>query len=300
MESSMFGVEAVPIVHLVQEPKIAFDLKKTRQVYDNYVVNWHAGLTMVMGHPFGDAGFRKHIAEEQEALKDVFISYGLEDFLILYDVNSQVHATLIELAGQHDKEKKYLSEEELLISSKTKNLMNINYSVHWIKKTQPFDVELGPDVLSEGNRDQTLLITDAGQLAMKGRAKDRKLLAEIRAEFEKEAGVVHKYGNNDDEFYFVIGYLKSDIRLNDRQFRLDLEQCIEVRRQNIQLTFKVDSVKIIMYQNYSLDQRACLWESKEFKLLQEPELSHKNLFDTVLDIIKVQKFMNQQQEQEVI
>ena len=189
--ASMFGVEVASFVQMVQEPKITFDLQKVRQIYDNYVVNYHAGLTMVMGHPFGNPEFCRHILQEQVAIKDVFTSYGLEDLLILYDVESQVHATLIELASQHDKEKtdqQFLNEDELLISSKTKNIMNINYSVRWIKKTPPFEIELGPDVLSKENCEQTLRITDAGQIVMKGRAKDRKLLAEIRAEFEKRSG----------------------------------------------------------------------------------------------------------------
>ncbi len=150
---------------------------------------------MVMGHPFGNAEFRRRVQQEQEAIKDVFISYGLEDLLILYDVDSQVHATLIELASQHDKEKtdqQFLKEDELVISSKTKSIMNINYAFYWIKKTFPFDVELGPDVLSNEHREQTLRITDSGQIVMKGRAKERKLLAEIRSEFEEEAGVIHK------------------------------------------------------------------------------------------------------------
>lgn len=135
---------------------------------------------------------------------------------------------------------------------------------------------------------------------MKGRAKDRQLLAEIRAEFEKEAGVVHKYGKEDDEFFFVIGYLKPNSRLNDRQFRLELEQCINTRRPNIQLALKVDSVKVIMYQNYSLDQHACVWESKECKLLQKPDLPQKNLTDTVMEVIKGRKLFIQQQETEAI
>src|SRR5262245_24519750 len=102
---SVFGVEVAPFVQVVQEPKITFDLQKVGQIYDNYVVNYHAGLTMVMGHPFGDTEFRKRIKQEQSALKDVFTFHGLENLLILYDVDSQIHATLIELASQHDKEK---------------------------------------------------------------------------------------------------------------------------------------------------------------------------------------------------
>ena len=299
----MLGLEVTPFVQVVQEPTIAFDLHKVRQIYDNYVVNCHAGLTLVMGHPFGDMEFRRHIREEQNAIKDVFTSHGLQDLLILYDVDSQVHATLIELASQHDKEKidqQFLNEEELLVSSKTNSMMNINYSVHWIKKTTPFDIELGPDVLSDEHCEQTLRITDSGQIVMKGRAKDRKLLAEIRAEFEKEAGVIHKYGKDDDEFFFVIGYLQPDSRLNNRQFRIELEQCINTRRPNIQLALKADSVKVIMYQNYSLDQNACVWESKECKLLQEPQLPQKNLIDTVIEVIRERKLFTQQHEQKAI
>lgn len=295
----LFRVEAAPFVPVVQEPKITFDLQKIRQIYDNYVVNFHAGLTLVIGHPFEDAEFCKHILQEQYAIKNVFKSYGLEELLILCDVTSQVHATLIELASQHDKERtdqQFLDEEELLVSSKTKSIMDINYAVHWIKTAQPFDIELGSDVLSKDHCEQTLRITDAGQIVMKGRAKDRNLLAEIRAEFEKKAGVIHKYGKEDDEFFFVIGYLKPDPRLNDYQFRAELEKCIALRRPNIKLALKVDSVKFILYQNYSLDLAACTWESKPYKLHNEPELPQKHLIDSVTEIIKAKKLLIKQQE----
>lgn len=287
----MFGVESAH-VQFIQEPNLIFDLHKVQQVYDNYTVNYHAGLTMVMGHPFGDITFRQHIIEEQEAIKKVFITQDLEDLLILYDAHSQVHATLVELASQHDKERndqQLLTDDELTISSKTARLMNINYSIDWIKKTEPFEIELGPDVLAEGRREQSLRITDTGQIVMKGRANDRNLLAQIRAEFEDQAGIVHKYGKDDDEFFFVIGYLKPDPRLNDTTFRAKLEECINSRRPHIKLALKVDSVRIIMYQNYSLDSEACLWESKEFKLLETPNLPQKNVIDSISAIIKERK-----------
>lgn len=296
----MNGVEVKPFVQVVEEPKISFDLQKVQQVYENYVENTHAGLTMVMGHPFGDSEFRAHIRQEQEAIKEVFNRFGLEPLLTLYDVDSQVHATLIELASQHDKDKKnqqLLNEEELSISAKTKSLMNINYAVDWIKKTAPFEIELGPNVLSEEHREQTLRITDTGQIVMKGRPKDRKLLAEIRTEFEKEAGVIHKYGKDDDEFFFVIGYLKPDMRLNDRQFRIELEKCIEARRPNVQLALRVDRIKVIMYDSFSLAPSCCIWESKEFKFLEEPDLPRNNLIDTVLEIIRDRKIWLEDQEQ---
>jgi hypothetical protein len=212
-------------------------------------------------------------------------------------VDSQVHATLIELASQHDKDKldqQFLSEDELLISSKTKNIMNINYAVRWIKKTEPFEIELGPGVLSEEHRDQILRITDSGQIVMKGRAKERKLLSEIRAEFEREAGIIHKYGKDDDEFFFVIGYLKPDERLNGAAFRSALEKCIDARRAQIKLALKVDSVRFILYQNYALDSTGCLWESRECRFLAQPELPKDNLIDSVIGIINEKKlFLNE-------
>lgn len=291
--------EVISFEQKAKQPKITFDLQKVQQVYDNYKVNRHAGLTLVIGHPFGDEKFRRQIQQEQNVIKDVFASYGLEDLLTLYNVDSQVHATLIELASQHDNartDQQFLDENELLISNKTKNRMDINYSVRWIKKTAPFEIELGPAVLSNEHSEQTLRITDSGQIVMKGRAKDRKLLAKIRTEFEKEAGVIHKYGKDDDEFFFVIGYLKPDFRLNDPQFCRELEKCINIRRPNIQLALKVDGVKFIMYQNYSLDPRACLWESKECKLLKEPVLPQKNLTDSIIEIIRRKSFEHQKRE----
>ncbi len=96
----------------------------------------------------------------------------------------------------------------------------------------------------------------------------------------------------------MIGYLRPDPRLNDRPFRIELEKCIEARRSNIQLALKVDSVKIIMYQNYSLDQSACLWESKEYKLAQEPEL--QNLIDIVTEMIKERKLLIEQEEEKAV
>lgn len=239
------------------ESKEMFDLQKVKQVYDNYTTNDHAGLTLVIGHPFADGVFKERLVQEQNALKEFFLSHGLEDCLVLYDVNYQVHATIIELASQHDKEKNdqyLLNEHELSVSSKTQKLMNINYSVRWIKETPPFEIELGPNVLSSKNSNHTLRITDTGQIVMKGRARDRKLLAEIRAEFEEKAGIIHKYGKEDDEFFFVIGYLKPHPFLQNPDFCADLEKHIDRRRPNIQLALKVDAVKIIMYRNFSLDK----------------------------------------------
>lgn len=268
------------------------DLNKIRQVYDNYTVNSHAGLTMVMGHPFGDDEFKDHIGQVQNAIKSVFQDHGLEDALVLYDVNYQVHATLIELASQHVKERNdqcLLEEPELLISSATKQFMNVNYAATWIQKTSSFEIELGADVLTEAHADQTLRITDTGQIVMKGRAKDRHLLADIRAEFEAKAGIIHKYGKDDDEFFFVIGYLKPDERVLNPEFCAKLEQCIQKRRDITKLSLKVDSVKLVMYKDYSLSRNACVWETPDLQLQQEVKLSQNNLVDSVIDVIRKAK-----------
>ena len=283
-------VDASPSAYVfeVQEPKIVFDLEKVKKVYENYTVNAHAGLTLVMGHPFKNEGFCEQIRKEQQAILQVFQAHGLEDALMLYDVDSQVHATLIELASQHDlgsNEQRLLKEEELLTSAKTQKPIDINFTARWIKKTPSFEIEVGAGVLSHDHRDQTLRITDTGQIVMKGRAKERALLSEIREEFEKEAGIVHKYGKSDDEFFFVIGYVKSDARLLDPTFAFDLAKCIEERRPDIQLALKVDRVKVILYQNYSLDSNACVFESKEFKLKEELDLPGQNLVEHVKQVI---------------
>lgn len=296
----MFGYAPAPYV---EEQQITFDLQKIKQTYDNYTVNYHAGLTLVIGHPFTDNDFNLHIAKEQKAIKDLFKQFDLEDLLILYDVSSQIHATLIELASQHDKtrnDQQLLDENELIVSSKTKNIMNINYSARWIKKTAPFEVELGPDVLSQEHTEQTLRITDTGQIVMKGRAKDRTLLARIRAEFEEEAGIIHKYGKDDDEFFFVIGYIKPDPRVLEPSFKSELAKCMNKRRAHIQLALKVDSVKIIMYQNYSLDNDACLWESHEYKLMEEPHLPQRNLIDSVIKIIQERRWLTEKSSHKAI
>ena len=275
------------LAHVYSPPQIAFNIQKVEQVYNNYTVNYHAGVTLVMGHPLGDKAFRERVTAEQEAIKAVFKRHGLEDVLILYDPDYQVHATLIELASQHDAagtEQKLLKDEELT-TSKTKTKINIDYSIQWIKKTTPFEVELGPGVLSIEHHDQTIRITDSGQLVMKGRAKDRKLLAEIRTEFEEKAGIVHKYGKEDDEFFFVIGYVKPDFRLNGEEFLTDLTTCINSRRPHIQLALKVDAVTIIAFDKYSLDKESCLWQ-RELKFQAESDLPEKTLLDTIKGVNK--------------
>lgn len=274
-------------------PKLKLDLSKIQKVFEDYTQNDHAGLTLVMGHPFSDKTFLRQILKEQNSIREVFAKFHLEDALVLYDADTQIHSTLIELASQHNKvrnDQSLLEEEELSLSSKTKKLMNINFFANWIQRTAPFEIELGPGVLSEDHADQTLRITDSGQIVMKGRAKDRKLLSLFRTEFEKEAGIVHKYGKEDDEFFFVIGYLKPDPRLLDSNFRRELEKCIHKRRQNIQMALKVDQVKVIMYQNYSLDKKACLWESGEFKLFED--CPQKNLLECVQKLIRDRKLFN--------
>lgn len=62
----------------------------------------------------------------------------------------QIHATIIELASQHDEsqiEQETLSEQELSVSKMGADI-NINFAAEWISETTPFNVELGAGVLS--------------------------------------------------------------------------------------------------------------------------------------------------------
>lgn len=55
----MIGLETIYFSQSIQQPQITFNIEKVQQIYDNYTINYHAGLTMVMGHPFNDKKFRK-------------------------------------------------------------------------------------------------------------------------------------------------------------------------------------------------------------------------------------------------
>ena len=55
----MLGLETLYFSQPIQQPQITFNIEKVQQIYDNYTTNYHAGLTMVMGHPFNDETFRK-------------------------------------------------------------------------------------------------------------------------------------------------------------------------------------------------------------------------------------------------
>jgi len=297
-----------PYVYIVQEPTLQFAMSKVELTYNNYNRNRHAGVTLVMGHPFADDAFRKVIANEQKAIQAVFEAHGIQDCLELYDVNFQVHATLIELATQHDgarndqsilstkelemtKPKPVIDNEGNFVKDDKGNIqykhqtLKMDHAITWIKETKPFYIELGPEVLAEAKRKESIRITDSGQIVMKGRAKDRELLATIRAEFEKQANIVHKYTSTDDEFFFVIGYLKPDFRIQDKAFRFDLEKCINERRPNIQTAMKVDRVRVVMYQDYSLSKEACLWQSQELKLGENPDLPQGTLIETIKNVI---------------
>lgn len=269
------------IVYEYQVPQnsFAFDVEKVAETVKVYNEN-HPGLTLVIGHPFEDKPFLESVVEEQKKILNIFKKYHLDPYLVLY-APDQIHATILELAGQHDEsktEQKVISEEELIQSKKGTNI-NINYALEWINQTKPFDVELGKEVLSEAHKDQTIRITPNGQIVMKGRAKERDLLAKIRGDFEDQANILHKYTRADDEFFFVIGYLKPSQDLNSPGFISELLSHFESRRKTIELSMKVSQVAVILYQQRTLDPAKCL-KQWNFQLSKKPEIS--DLFSEIV------------------
>jgi hypothetical protein len=266
-------------------PNLALDIGKVRQIYDNYEVNYHAGLTFVAGHPFNDEQVRSRIKEEQQAILQVFKDHNLENSLVLYDVDTQVHGTLLQLAEPHDasrNDQRVLDDKELVSTAKGK-LININHTVTWIKKTQPFNIEIGPDVPLKGGSEQSYRITDSGQILIKGLPSERGQLASIRAEFEEQAGIVHRYGKQDDDFYFVIGYMKpDDPNIMNPSFRAALKQCVDSRRPLLKLSLKVDAVKVIAFDRYSLSKESCRWQTTQMKLGEEHTFPEGSLLDAAL------------------
>ncbi len=265
-------------VYRIPQNEFHFDVEKVSQTYRTYHEN-HSGLTLVIGHPFEDKTFLCRILEEQQLIKVIFQKYGLDQYLNLYE-QQQIHSTVIELASQHDEsqiDQKTLSEHELTVSKKGTKI-NINFAAEWINKTKPFDVELGVGVLSEEHKDQTIRITKNGQIVMKGRAKERDQFSKIRGEFEDQSNIVHKYGRDDDEFFFVIGYLTPSDHLNNPHFIEELLSHMQKRREVIQLSMKVTKVSLILYQQRTLTPSMCI-KQRDFRLGKEPAI--KNLIQEV-------------------
>lgn len=268
------------------EPTLNFDLKKMQEIYDNYTTVPHASLSIHAGHPFTDQEFIKHIIKEQSAIKEVFDQFELSEYILLYDTDYQIHATLIELALQHDfrNSRQFLTEKELFFNKNNKQI-DINYAITWIQKTDPFEIELAPDVLPEQHQGQTIKITDSGQIVMQGRPKDKGLISKCRSEFEDNANIVHRYGRENDVFYFVIGFLKPHDSLLNKKFRLALENCLNDRRPNIKVSLRVDEVTIGMFKNFSSNKDSCVYESKKFKLGEKLDIN-LDLQEIILKIIR--------------
>lgn len=251
-------------VYEIPQSESYFDIEKVAQTYRTYHEN-HPGLTLVIGHPFKDQEFLDKILYEQHLIHQIFEKYGLDKYLNLY-LPEQMHATVIELASQHDEsliDQETLSEHELS-TSKIGGKIDIHFAAEWINRTTPFDVELGAGVLSEEHKDQTIRITSNGQIVMKGRAKERDLLAKIRGDFEDHAHIIHKYGRADDEFFFVIGFLYPSEQLNSPGFIQELLTHLKNRREAIQLSMKVTSLSAILYQQRTLTPSKCIkqWDFK--------------------------------------
>lgn len=252
-------------------PEVRFDLQKMDRIYKDYTSNYHPGVVLVMGHPFTDKTLCDTIISIQKAIGNVFLRHELQDLVTFYDLD-QVHAAITEVAGQHDKtcvNVRRLKDYELNISHRNNKPMDINYVIELLGKTKPFKIELGPGVL--GNDNEMLKITDLGQFLIKGKPEDRELLVKMREELENKANIIYKYPKNP-EFHSVIGYTKPDPRLNTPQFLQDLATCIHEQRSKMQrLVCKVDHMRILAFESYSLAKSTCFWE-REFKLNQNCDL----------------------------
>ncbi len=240
-----------------------FDLGKIQEMNTNREKT-SLGLTLVMGGPF-EQTFKDYIAQEQRNFQEIFARHGLADALVLYGLDD-VHATLIGLDGvKKSNRQDVLLPEDLeysqFLSDAAKGQeiqkMNLGHVLTWSQQQQPFDVDLGPRVLKEGRQDQVIRVTPDGLIVMKGRARDRTLLSRIRAEFEVEANIRHKYGREDDEFFFVIGYLRPNPSLvSNTEFTDDLDAYLTRQRQEINVSTRINGVKVVSYSKTTLQQDA--------------------------------------------
>src|ERR1700722_11866589 len=102
----------------MQDSTISLKLDKVEQTFNNYTSNRHAGLTLITGHPFIDPALCQEVKKVQKAIHAVFETHAMGD--LMCDTNKQLHATLIELATQHNSDRNdqsLLDTHELSISA---------------------------------------------------------------------------------------------------------------------------------------------------------------------------------------
>ena len=245
-------------------------MQETRKAY-------HPGLTLVMGAPFEEK-IRKQFKAERDAIEEYFEKHGYPNAIHWY-AQKQLHASLIELASQWNEsdETQVLFYPKELEQNKDKKDINVDHLLTWIKEQPSFSVAIKSGTLSKEHTGQELRLTENGFFVIKGRAveaDDQHLLSHIREEFEKKAGIRHKYGSKDDEFFSVLGYLDKDEAakfIDDKKFLKGLAALIDKRRKNLNIEIKINQLSAILYCQRTLAPEARL-DQWTFSLGKDPKI----------------------------
>ncbi len=219
-----------------------------------------AGCTLVLGAPF-DETLLDELEREQQHFADFFLKKGLSHCIRLYDPE-QLHATLIEVASQHPQNagSGYLTPYEWNFNA-SGDPIKVHYTYEWARAHKPITLEFSEKALNEAHKGQSLRITSTGLIVIKGRATpDSDVLSKIRADFHENANIEHKYGDQDDEIYIVLGQLLPRRELEDPEFTLELRAFISQRQKELKIEATFDKARLIYYNRRDLHPMHILWK----------------------------------------
>lgn len=233
-----------------------FKLEEVEKASLNYG-SLQGGMTLVMGLPFQDTRMQNLIREAQELIKEVFISFELEKALALYNPNFQVHATLVEITrGKKPQNLIHSLLEEWARPSPREEPKFMDFAPAIIENSSPFEISLKGET--------SLKITESGQFVLIGKTKENSIL-KMRSLFYEQGKILHRHGLND-VFYAVIAYSKPLQKLTDSAFQLQLKRTTEAFSKYLDFSLKIDSLRLVFFKGFLLDQESCLWRSEELKL----------------------------------
>lgn len=233
-----------------------FKLEEVKKTTFNYGT-LYGGMTLVMGLPFQDTRMQNLIRDAQELIKKVFAIYELEKALVLYDPDFQVHATLIEIKREKEPQKLFSSLiEEWNEPKSLEKPAFMEYAPSIIENSPPFEISF--------NGEASLTITESGQFVLIGKTKGNSLL-KMRSLFYERGKILHRHGLND-VFYSVIAYSKPLEGLENSAFQLTLRRTIEAFSRHLNFSLTIDSLRLVLFKGFLLDQQSCLWRSEKLKL----------------------------------
>ncbi|CDR34940.1 hypothetical protein [Criblamydia sequanensis] len=251
-----------------------FKLEEVEKTNQNYA-SLYAGMTLVMGLPFQDSRMKNLIQEAQELIKKVFVIFELEKALVLYDSDFQVHATLIEIQREKEPQKLFsslLEERGKPKSPEKKTFMD--YAPSIIENSPPFEISF--------NGETSLTITESGQFLLIGKTKENSLL-KMRSLFYERGKILHRHGLND-VFYSVIAYSKPLEGLENSAFQLTLRRTIEAFSRHLNFSLTIDSLRLVLFKGFLLDQQSCLWRSEKLKLGSAFPFSEEALMNKLTEL----------------